>query len=83
MKTSGAVRPIIVMLVMAFLPAGCGTVALFGEYDIPESADVAEADWPRLADIPPAPSAGTYGEAAPDPAQGAAVARELGSHVSE
>lgn len=58
--------------------AGCGTVELFGEYEIPESADVAAAPWPRLVDVPDAPPHGEYTEAVPDPAIGVVAQAELG-----
>lgn len=43
---------------------------------IPASATVADesgADWPRLADIPPAPPPGVHTDATPDPALGDAA----------
>ena len=55
--------------------AGCGGDGLFRTYDLPESPDVATAPWPRLVDTPPAPPTGS--PAAPDPAEGRAVAAEL------
>ncbi|MCL5778522.1 hypothetical protein M1105_16200 [Limibaculum sp. FT325] len=57
--------------------AGCGTSELFGTYDLPESPEVANAPWPRLADtrIPPPP--GTFGPGYPDPAEGVAVVSDL------
>lgn len=61
------------LVLAAFLPAGCGSVALFGEYDIPESPEVAAAPWPRLIDVPEALPRGSYGPAAPDPAIGIAT----------
>lgn len=58
--------------------AGCGTVDLFGEYDIPESPDVAAAPWPRLAEVPEAPPRGSYTAAVPDPAVGVMARADLG-----
>ena len=57
--------------------SGCGTVELFGEYDIPESADVAAAPWPKLVDVPEAPPVGEYTDNVPDPAQGVLVQADL------
>jgi hypothetical protein len=57
--------------------SGCGTVELFGEYDIPESPDVAAAPWPKLVDIPQAPPVGEYTENVPDPAEGIVVQADL------
>ena len=59
--------------------AGCGTVELFGQYDLPESPEVAAAPWPRLIDTPSAPPVGTYSAAVPDPAEGALAQGELGA----
>ncbi|MEL6479249.1 MAG: hypothetical protein AAFR17_18120 [Pseudomonadota bacterium] len=61
----------------AVLLTGCGTVGLFGSYDLPESEDVATAPWPRLVDVPEAPAPGTYTDAIPDPAQGIATEADL------
>ena len=57
--------------------AGCGTVELFGKYDLPESPEVAAAPWPRLVDTPPAPPVGVYTAAVPDPAEGVLAQRDL------
>lgn len=43
----------------------------------------AAADWPRLADTPPAPPPGVYTASAPDPAQGEAVEAELSVALAE
>lgn len=64
----------------AFLPlllAGCGSAGLFKAHDLPESPDVADAPWPRLADTPAAPPAGAFGAGVPDPAAGAAASSDL------
>ena len=82
MKTLGALGAIAALILLAPL-AGCGTTDLFGKYDLPESANVAEADWPRLIDVPSAPPAGEYNDAAPDPARGAEVIRELSSAAAD
>ncbi|MEL6220384.1 MAG: hypothetical protein AAFS07_15920 [Pseudomonadota bacterium] len=57
--------------------AGCGTVALFGEYDVPESPDVADAPYPRLVDVPEAPAPGAFTDDVPDPAEGVAITVDL------
>jgi hypothetical protein len=62
--------------------SGCGTVELFGEYDIPESPDVAAAPWPKLVEVPEAPPVGEYTENVPDPAQGVAVQADLSAIAS-
>jgi hypothetical protein len=61
------------------LLASCGTVELFGKYDLPESPEVAAAPWPRLVDTPAAPPVGVYSAAVPDPAQGEAAQGDLGA----
>lgn len=61
----------------ALLVAGCGTVEVFGRYDIPESEGVAGAPYPRLVDTPAAPAVGSYGEGVPDPAAGTAIVVDL------
>ena len=63
--------------------AGCGTVELFGTYDLPESESVASAPWPRLADVPEAPPPGQYSDAVPDPAKGFAVETDLTALAAE
>lgn len=72
-RTAQIVAPLAVLAL-----AGCGTVDLFGEYDIPESPDVAAAPWPELVDIPEAPPVGTYTQDVPDPAIGVAAQADLG-----
>lgn len=62
---------------IVFTLAGCGSIALFGEYDIPESSEVAAAPWPRLVDVPEALPRGSYGPSAPDPAIGTTTAAAL------
>ena len=57
--------------------SGCGTVGLFGQYDLPEDPAVQAAPWPRLVDTPGAPAAGEYSAAVPDPAQGTATTQSL------
>jgi hypothetical protein len=59
--------------------SGCGTVELFGKYDLPESPHVASAPWPRLIDTPDAPPVGVYSPAVPDPAEGALAQTDLGA----
>ena len=43
------------MTCAAFL-AGCGTVDLFGRYDLPEDPATADAPYPRMVDTPAAPA---------------------------
>lgn len=57
--------------------SACGTVELFGQYDLPESPGVEEAPWPRLVDVPAAPPVGTYTADVPNPEQGAVAQRDL------
>ena len=57
--------------------SGCGTVGIFGQYDLPESPEVAAAPWPRLVDTPTAPPVGEYTDAVPDPARGARAQTDL------
>ena len=65
--------------VLALAASGCGTVGLFGAYDLPESEAVANAPWPRLVDTPAPPPPGTYSEAVPDPAEGVTAQVDLGA----
>jgi hypothetical protein len=69
-----------IVAAMAVLAAlgGCGTVELFGRYDLPESPEVATAPWPRLVDTPDAPPVGVYSPAVPDPAEGVLTQSDLG-----
>ena len=71
-KTRLAARLAVLMVL-----AGCGTVELFGRYDLPEGADVEAAPYPRLIDVPTAPQRGTYTAAVPDPAEGARTQADL------
>ena len=57
--------------------SGCGSIGLFGQYDLPEDPAVAEAPWPRLIDTPSAPAAGTYTQAVPDPRNGERTQADL------
>ncbi|MEM6933155.1 MAG: hypothetical protein AAF526_06140, partial [Pseudomonadota bacterium] len=59
-------------------PVGCGTIGLFGTYDVEESAGVSESEWPLLVDVPDAPEVGSYSRAVPDPAIGIALESDLG-----
>ncbi|MEM7669555.1 MAG: hypothetical protein AAF317_10460, partial [Pseudomonadota bacterium] len=65
------------------LPMGCGTIGLFGSYDVRESADVADAEWSRLVDVPQAPEVGAYSDSVPDPAIGIALGADVGQITSE
>ena len=67
----------IAQLVAALCVAGCGTVQLFGTYDLPESPEVADAPWPRLVDTPDAPELGQFSAAVPDPETGETLVMEL------
>ncbi|MFN3261160.1 MAG: hypothetical protein ACE37J_11430 [Pikeienuella sp.] len=60
---------------VAALPGCTGTGPEIFDRLPPSGA--AAADWPRLADTPPAPPQGVYTEAAPDPERGEAVQRDL------
>ena len=57
--------------------SGCGTVELFGTYDLPESPSVEATPYPRLVDTPTAPAAGSYTAAVPDPGDGARAQTDL------
>lgn len=61
--------------------ASCGTVEVFGRYDLPESPEVEAAPYPRLVDTPSAPAQGEYTTAVPDPADGARTQRNLSSEA--
>ncbi len=63
--------------------SGCGSAALFTEYDIPERPEVAAAPWPKLIDTPSAPPVGTYTAAVPDPTEGIATQADLGAVGAE
>ena len=63
--------------------AGCGSARLFGALPVAESASASEAPWPRLVDTPEAPPKGSYSAAVPDPAQGVAMAAQLGIAASD
>lgn len=61
--------------------AGCGTVDLFGRYDLPEGAEVADAPYPRLIDVPQAPEQGSYTASVPDPIEGARAQADLAAEA--
>ena len=62
---------------------GCGGIGgPFGEYDIPESPEVAAAPYPRLVDVPAAPPPGEYAPGIPDPAQGAQTFSDLATEAA-
>ncbi|MEM9096953.1 MAG: hypothetical protein AAGC79_00395 [Pseudomonadota bacterium] len=69
----------ITAIALPLMLANCGTVGLFGTYDVPESPEVADAEWPRLVDVPEAPAVGEYSTDIPDPAIGTALISDLGS----
>lgn len=62
---------------LPMLIASCGTVELFGLYDVPEQPETADAPWPRLVDVPEAPPVGSFTTEAPDPATGVALRVDL------
>lgn len=70
-------RHIVGTALLAILTAACGDPEIFDRVAAPESPDVAAAAYPKLADTPPAPPAGVYTAATPDPAMGDAVLIEL------
>lgn len=55
----------------------CGDPGIFDRVAPKVRAEVRAADWPRLADTPPAPPAGVYSAATPDPAIGEATRIDL------
>ncbi len=57
-------------LALAGVVSGCGTIEIFGKYDLPEGEGIANAPWPRLADTPTAPAQGEYTAEVPDPSVG-------------
>lgn len=68
--------------VAALALAGCGTVEIFGRYDLPEDPAVEATPYPRLVDTPTAPAAGQYTDAVPDPERGRAVERDLAAEAA-
>lgn len=68
-------------LAILLLVVGCGTVELFGQYNLPEGAEVADAPYPRLVDVPQAPEQGTYSAAVPDPIEGARTQADLAAEA--
>ena len=60
-------------LAMVATLSACGTVEIFGKYDLPEGEDVADAPWPKLSDTPSAPPQGEYTAEVPDPAEGTRI----------
>jgi len=68
--------------VAALALAGCGTVEVFGRYDLPEGPGVAAAPWPRLIDTPATPAPGSYTVAAPDPTRGVRVRESLDAEAA-
>ena len=67
--------------VAALSLAGCGTVEIFGRYDLPESPEVETTPYPRLIDTPSAPAQGEYTAAVPDPADGARTQTDLSTRA--
>lgn len=67
-------------LALALIASGplvaCGDPGVFDRVET--RADASGADWPRLADTPPAPPLGVHTEDAPDPAAGETARIELG-----
>ena len=66
-----------VALGAALLLSACGSVQLFGQYDLPEDPAVANTPWPRLVDTPSVPEAGSFSEKVPDPANGTRTQTDL------
>ena len=64
-------------LVLCGVVAGCGTVEVFGQYDLPEDPSVETTPYPRLVDTPAAPPPGSFTAAVPDPAEGARAQADL------
>lgn len=50
---------------------------------IPPSARASEAEWPKLADIPPTPPQGVYTPGIPDPATGDAIRVDMAVAAAE
>ncbi|MDF2234911.1 hypothetical protein P2H44_20315 [Albimonas sp. CAU 1670] len=72
------------MLLCGMGLAGCGLDdpltgprGAFAVLDLPETPDLADQPWPRLADVPDMPPPGEVGPGAPDPANGAEIAQSL------
>lgn len=63
------------------LVGACGTVDLFGRYDLPEGPEVETTPYPRLVDVPQAPERGSYTAAVPDPLQGARTQADLSAEA--
>ncbi len=74
-------RHIVGAALMAMLTAACGDPGIFDRVAAPESASVADATYPKLADTPAAPPLGVYTAAAPDPANGDTALIELASEA--
>ncbi len=64
-------------LAVAIGLSGCGTVELFGQYELSELPGTEEAPYPRLIDTPSAPPVGTYTPAVPNPERGSDVLERL------
>ena len=67
--------------VAALALAGCGTVEIFGRYDLPESPAVEATPYPKLVDTPTAPARGEYTAAVPNPADGARNQADLSAQA--
>lgn len=74
-------RQIVGTALLALLTAACGDPEIFDRVAAPESAGVAAAPYPKLADTPPAPPVGVYTAAAPNPANGDATLIELAAEA--
>ncbi len=75
-------RHIVGTALLALLTAACGDPEIFDRVAAPESARVAEAPYPKLADTPPAAPVGVHTAATPDPANGDAALIELSSDAA-
>ncbi len=70
-------RHIVGAALMVMLTAACGDPEIFDRVAASESASVADAAYPKLADTPAAPPLGVYTAATPDSANGDAALIEL------
>lgn len=75
-------RHIVGTALAALMTAACGDPEIFDRVAPPESARVAEAPYPKLADTPASPPVGVYTTATPDPANGDAALIELAAEAA-
>jgi len=79
MKRLCCTAQFVALLVAGATLTACGSVELFGRYDLPESPGVAEAPFPRLIDTPSAPPPGEFSAAVPNPETGTQTLSDLTS----